>query len=101
LWSAERTRTAFLKIVQLPLLRAPDHLAGFFNFGKQFLNASLLVWQHQVGSDIGQGAKDELPQMQPRVRQLQSFGVELFVPAVEQIDINSSRNVLSMIRLSA
>ena len=39
--------------------------------------------------------------MQPRVRQLQSFVVDSLFAAIEQIDINDSRNVLRMIPFAA
>ena len=39
--------------------------------------------------------------MQPRMRQLQSFVVDSLFAAIEQIDINDSRNVLWMIPFAA
>jgi hypothetical protein len=39
--------------------------------------------------------------VQPRVRQLQSFVVDSLFAAIEQIDINDSRNVLRMIPFAA
>jgi hypothetical protein len=51
--------------------------------------------------DIGQRLKHEFSQMHPRVRQLQSFVVDLLIAAVEQVDVDLTRDVFRMITLAA
>ena len=65
-----------------------------------------MAWQaslpaEKFRADIGQGSQNKLPCVQSRVRQLQSFVTDSLFAAVEQIDIDDSRNVLWMIAFAA
>jgi hypothetical protein len=72
-----------------------------FNFSEQFPDSLFLARQRQICPDIGERSKDKLPQVQPRVRQFQSSVVDSLFAAIEQININDSRNILWMIPFAA
>ena len=60
-----------------------------------------LVRQNQVRPDVGQRLENKFSQVHPRVRQLQSFVVDLAIAAVEKIDVDRTRDVFLMIALPA
>jgi hypothetical protein len=46
-----------------------------------------LVRQNQIRPDVGQRLEDKFSQVHPRVRQLQSFVVDLAIAAIQEIDV--------------
>jgi len=55
------------------------------------------VRQNQLGPDIRERLKDKLSQVHPRVRQLQSLTFNVAAAAVEQVNIDRSRNIFWVI----
>ncbi len=90
-----------LQSIELPVVYQPNYLSKFVGFREQFSDSFSLTRQDKVRADIGQRLKHEFSQVHLRVRQLQAFVVDLAVAAVEQVDVNSTRDVFRMIALAA
>jgi hypothetical protein len=84
-----------------PVVHQANHFARFFELREQFAHCSCLARQDQFRPDIGERLKYEFSQAHPRVRQLQAFVVDLAVAAVEQVNVNSARDVFRTIALAA
>ena len=83
------------------MVHEANHLAGLFGVSEELTHRFPLKWQNQVRLDIREWSKDKLSQVQPRMRKLQSLGVDLLISVIKQIKVNSSRNVLWMIAFAA
>jgi hypothetical protein len=92
---------AFECCKSLPVVRKENHLARSFRFREELTHRLPLMRQKQVRSDISERSKHKGSQVESRMRQLQSLFVDSLVAAVEQIDINGSRNVVWMIPFAA
>jgi hypothetical protein len=82
--------------LRLPIVPDPNDLARFSNAREQLTNSVFLARQNQVWPNIGQRLKNEFSLVHPRVRQVQSLGIEQLIAGVEQIDVDGSRNVFLM-----
>jgi hypothetical protein len=66
-------------------------------FPEQLPDTFSLVRQHQFWPDIREQLKDKLSQVNPRVRYLQSLTFNVAAAAVEQVNIDRSRNIFWVI----
>ena len=78
-----------------------NHVSRFLRCREQLSDSFSLVRQNQIRPDVGQRLEDELSQVHPRVRQLQSFVVDLAIAAVQEVDVYCTRDVFLMIALPA
>src|SRR5438034_11761311 len=92
---------AFEILSSLPAVRKVNQIARLLKVREQFANNFLPPGQNQIRPNVGQRFQDKLPQVDPRMRQLQSSIVDLSTAAIEQVNINGSRNVLWMIPFAA
>ncbi len=77
----------------LPLVRKPKYLAGLPQLPQRLADSFFLARQDQLWPDIGQRLKDKLSQVHARVWQLQPLIFNVAIAAIEQVDVDRSRNI--------
>src|ERR1043166_3283920 len=82
-----------------PFLREANHCSRILQLREQLADGHGLIWQDQIGPDVGEWSKHEVSQMKTRMRQLQLLILHVELVRVKNVDVDLARSVAGVISL--